>query len=148
MLISVTPASKAMTAIALGSAIPAMITGSAAPTRVPKTASRMSIAIGRLMTSARKRSSSIASLNSNCTSGMPVTIVSTPAGGVDEAGEMLRVVDRLLDLLVEADEREGRCPVTAEEGRVADVGVGEDLADDRLVLERRHRLGDGRLELG
>ena len=105
-----------------------MMTGSAAPTSVPKTASRINIAIGRLITSARKRSSSIATLNSCWTSGMPVTIVSTPAGASDQAGEMLGVVDRLLDLLVETDERERLRAVAADEGRVADVGVREDVA--------------------
>ncbi len=135
-----------MTAIALGSASPAMITGSTAPTRVPKTARRISIAIGRLMISAWKRSRSIAWLNSCWTSGMPVTVVSTPAGASTSPARSLGVVDRGLDRLVEANQREGLRAVTAHEGGVADVGVGEDLAHHRIVRERRHGLGDGRLE--
>ncbi len=43
---------------------PAITSGRAAPTSVPKTASRMSSAIGRLIASAWKRSDSILALNS------------------------------------------------------------------------------------
>ena len=80
MLISVTPASRLMTAIELGRASATMRIGSTAPTTVPKTASRISIAIGRLITSAWTRSFSIAALNSCWMTGMPVTTVSTPSG--------------------------------------------------------------------
>ena len=69
-----------------------------------------------------------------------------PGRSVDERGEVLGIVDRGLDLLIESDQREGLRAVTAHEGGVADVGVGEDLAHHRIVRERRHRLGDGRLE--
>ncbi len=147
MLISVTPASRLMTAIELGSAIAAMMIGRTAPTTVPNTASRMSIAIGRLISSAWTRSRSIASLNSCWTSGIPVTTVSTPSRRADEAGEVLGVVDRGLELLVEADEGERLCTVVAQEGRVTDVGVGEDLGHDRLVGQRRHGVRHRRLEV-
>ena len=65
---------------------------------------------------------------------------------VDEPREALGVVDGRLDRLVEANQREGLRAVTAHEGGVADVGIGEDLAHHRIVRERRHGLGDGRLE--
>ena len=69
-------------------------------------------------------------------------------GRLDEAGEVLRVLDGILEVLVEPDEREGLRAVTAQERGVANVGVGEDLVDVRLVRERRHAFGHGRLELG
>ena len=50
------------------------------PTSVPNTASRMSAAIGRLMSSAWTRSSSIFSLNSLYSCGMPVIVITAPSG--------------------------------------------------------------------
>ncbi len=67
---------------------------------------------------------------------------------VDLAGKVLRILDGILEVLVEPDEREGLRAVTAQERGVADIGVGEDLVDGRIVREGRHAAGHGRLELG
>ena len=64
MLISITDASRAMTAKTVGMASAAISSGSPAATSVPNTASRMSSAIGRLIVSAMTRSCSIFWLNS------------------------------------------------------------------------------------
>jgi hypothetical protein len=64
MLMSMTPASSVTTAKADGRATAATTSGRMAPTSVPKTASRMIRAIGRLTSSPWMRSASISSLNS------------------------------------------------------------------------------------
>ena len=64
MLISVTDASRLMTANVVGTVSAAINMGSPAATSVPNTASRINSAIGRLIVSACEMSCSIFELNS------------------------------------------------------------------------------------
>ena len=61
------------------------------------------------------------------------------SGGVHQRRQVLGIVDGVLHVLVQPKESDGLVAVLAEERRVADVGVGEDLVDDRLIAQRRDR---------
>ena len=118
--------------------MPAIRSGSPAPTTVPNTTSRMAAAMGRLMISAWRRSSSITPLNSSYTTGDAGDPGLHAVRPRDQGDQALRVGDRLLVRGVQADEGEGRRPIGREEARVAGVGVGRDPIDRRVVGEGRH----------